>query len=522
MTRHVASALGMAIGLVLAAPTYAGQTSAADPGDTARIVDEGLNRSNVMADAAWLSDHIGARLTNSPGIRSAEAWALARFRAIGLAEVRRQGFPFGRGWSFQSIHVDMTVPRPLQLHAVPLPWTPGTAGPVTAEVVYAPMTVEADLARWRGKLAGKWVMVDEPALNGPAARGRPLRLSADDLAGLRDYPAPLQRGERPAWLVYYAKQAMLDAFLKQEGAAGMVRGSTAPGQLVHGFGYQQEAGAAMPGIEVGTEDYGRLVRLAATGGATIRVDSRTRFDDTDRNAYNILADLPGTDPRAGYVMAGAHLDSMAWADGAADDGAGVAVVIEAARIIKALGIRTKRAIRFALWSGEEQGLLGSKAYIGTYLARRPPAPPGTDTLTDTFSYLERLPVTKLAGYGQLAAYFNIDEGSGRVRGLFAEGNLAAMPILREMIVPFASMGVTEVSPRRLRGSDHEFMAALGLPAFSFIQDPLDYEPFGHHSDADTFDHLDAADMKQAAVVLASLLVQAANRRDPLPTMPLPR
>ncbi len=522
MGRYGGLAVAAAITMVLTTPASAREAQAPGPDVTARVVDEGLNRSNVMADAEWLSDHIGSRLTNSPGMRTAEAWALARFKMIGLAEVRRQAFPFGRGWSFQLIHVDMTAPRPLQLHAVPLPWTPGTAGPVTGEVVYAPMTIEADFTRWRGKLAGKWVMVDEPALKGPAEPGRPLRLSADDLAGLRDYPAPLERGVRPPWLATYAKQAVVDAFLKQEGAAGMVRASYAPGQLVHGFGFQQEAGAAVPGIEMGAEDYGRLVRLAASGGASIRVDSQIRFDDSDRNAYNILGDVPGTDARAGYVMAGGHLDSMAWADGAADNGAGVAIVIEAARIIKALGIRTKRTIRFALWSGEEQGLLGSKAYIEAYLARRPPAPSGADTLSDSFAYPERLPITQLAGWNDLAAYFNIDEGSGRVRGLYAEGNLAAMPVLREMIEPFASMGVTEVSPHRLRGSDQEFMAALGLPAFSFIQDPLDYEPFGHHSNADTFDHLSAADMKQAAVVLASLLVQAANRPDPLPRTPLPR
>ena len=495
--------------------------SPSSPDITARIVDEGLNHSHVMAEAGWLSDHIGARLTNSPGIRVAERWAMDRFAALGLANVRRQAFPFGRGWSFETIHVDMVAPRTLQLHAVPLPWTPATAGAVTAAVAYAPMKGEADFPGWHGRLAGKWVMVDEPMAQGPAAQGKPLRLSADDLARTDAYPEPTKPGERPAWLPYYVKQAKLDAFLKAEGAAGMVRASSTPGQLVHGYGYQQDKGAALPGVELGAEDYGRLVRLAGSGGASIRIDSRARFDDSDRNAYNILADLPGSDAKAGYVTAGAHLDSMAWADGAADDGAGVAVVIEAARIITSLGLKTKRTIRFALWSGEEQGTLGSKAYVEAYLARRPASPPGADTLADGFDYVERLPVTKLPGYDELAAYFNIDDGSGRIRGVFANGNLAAMPILREMIAPFASMGVTQVSPLGPVGSDHAFMAAAGLPAFALIQDPLDYSPYGHHSDADTFDHLDGADLRQAAVVLASLLVQAANRPDPLPRTALP-
>ena len=311
------AAAGWGISLTsLAAPTTGPQ-----PDAIARIVDEGQNRSHVMDEAAWLSDRIGSRLTNSPGMRVAERWALDRFRALGLSNVRRQAFPFGRGWSFETIHVDMVEPRPLQLHAIPLPWTPATAGAVTAAVVYAPMTGEADFARWRGKLAGTWVLVDEPSLKGPAPRGAPLRLSPEDLARMGRFPDPAVPGAHPDWLDWYARGAKLDAFLKAEGAIGVVRCSFSPGQLVHGFSYQQESGAALPGVEMGAEDYGRLVRLAGSGGTSIRIDSRTRFDDSDRNGYNILADLPGTYPKAGYVMAGAHLDSMAWADGAADDGA---------------------------------------------------------------------------------------------------------------------------------------------------------------------------------------------------------
>ena len=503
MPQVVSCLLAAGILVTALAPALPATPAPSEPTATARIVDEGLNHGSVTADAQWLSDHIGARLTNSPGMRTAETWALTRFRSLGLTDVRRQGFDFGRGWSFQTIHVDMVTPRPLQLHAIPLAWTPGTSGVVTAPVAYAPMSAEADFAQWRGRLAGRWVLVDEPTLAGPAPREAPLRFAADDLTKLDSFPAPVKRGTRPKWLPSFTKQAKLDAFLKSEGAAGMVRASYTPGQLVHGYGYQQDKGAALPGIELGAEDYGRLVRLAASGGASISVDSRASFDDTDRNAYNILADLPGTDPHAGYVMTGAHLDAMAWADGAADDGAGVAIVMEAARIIKTLGLRPRRTIRFALWAGEEQGLIGSKAYAEAYFARRAAVPVGADTLEESFAYAERLPVIRMPGYDDLAAYFGVDEGSGKVRGINAEGNLAAMPILHDMLAPFASMGVTEVSPQRYDDSDHVFFAAIGLPAFPLLQDPLDYEPFGHHSDADTFDHLSAADMEQAAVVLAS-------------------
>ena len=220
-------------------------------------------------------------------------------------------------------------------------------------------------------------------------------------------------------------------------------------------------------------------------------------------------------------MAGGHLDSWVAGDGAADDGAGVVSVMEAARILAKLGIHPRRTIRFALWAGEEQGLLGSRAYIDQHIARRPPAPAGSEGLADYFGYGRRFPVTKLADYDRLAGYFNIDNGSGKLRGLYAEGNLAAVPALQEMIAPLRSMGVERVVASATEGTDHQFMAAIGLPAFQFVQDPLDYGSRVHHSNVDTYDHLKEADLRQASVVLAAMLLQTANRADPLPRGALP-
>jgi Zn-dependent M28 family amino/carboxypeptidase len=219
-------------------------------------------------------------------------------------------------------------------------------------------------------------------------------------------------------------------------------------------------------------------------------------------------------------MAGAHLDSWVAGDGAADDGAGVVIVMEAARILSQLGERPRRTIRFALWAGEEQGLVGSKAYLEAHFASRPPAP-RSDSISEYYAWPTRFPVTKLADYDKLAAYFNVDNGSGKLRGVYAEGNFAAVPALKALLAPLSALGADHVAIQKTPSTDHALMASVGLPAFQFIQDPLDYESRVHHSNLDTFDHLKMEDIRQAAVVLASLLLETADRDAPLPRLPLP-
>jgi len=270
------------------------------------------------------------------------------------------------------------------------------------------------------------------------------------------------------------------------------------------------------------EDYRRLIRLAAAGAApSLEINSNVHYDDSDPQAYNIIADIEGSDAKAGYVMAGAHLDSWAAGDGAADNGAGVAMVMEAARIIRQLNIRTRRTIRFALWNGEEQGLLGSMAYIERHIATRAEPATRQTGIAAMSGWTQRWPITALPGHAQLAAYFNLDNGSGRVRGINAEGNPAVVPIFREWLSPFAPMGATQVAIRRVGGTDHQFFSAIGIPAFQFIQDPLDYGSRLHHTSVDTFDHLKAADLRQGAIILATFLINAANAERPLPRLPFP-
>jgi hypothetical protein len=463
-------------------------------------------------------------MTNSPGMRRAEAWTAGKFTEWGLRNVHKEGFVFGRGWSIERSSVRMVAPRPIQLTAIPIAWTPPAQ--VTAPVIVAPLRRERDFATWRGKLAGKIVMITLPDTGDEPDQAPFQRLSDADIAKLDSFDQPRTDPDAQARrLKRLGFRKALDTFLKAEGALAYATKSRGDGKLVHGEGdfFETTYQAKVPGVEIAAEDYRRLARLAKIGPApTLEIASDVRFDDSDHNAYNIIAEIPGTDPKAGYVMAGAHLDSWAAGDGAADNAAGSAMIMEAARILAATGVRPRRTIRFALWAGEEQGLLGSLAYIEQHLAHR--GGPNDAPLNGDAAYYgwpNRWPITPKAEYGQLAAYFNIDNGSGKLRGLYAEGNPAVVPIFRDWLEPFAGLGASAVVLSRTTGTDHVFLQSIGIPGFQFIQDPLDYESRIHHTSIDTFDHLKADDMRQGSIVLAGVLLRAANAAKPLPRGPLP-
>jgi hypothetical protein len=514
--------------LLLAASAMLALSPAAaqDRGAVNKIIDEGTNHSAVMATAQHLTDVIGPRLTNSPAMRRAEVWTQAKFAEWGLKNVHKEGFAFGRGWSIERASVRMLTPRVVQLIAIPIAWTPATNGTISAPVFVAPMKRERDFDKWRGQLKGKIVMVTLPVAAKDATTPGFKRLTSEELGKLDQFEQPNndpETADRRLKRLDFAQK--LDAFLKSEGAVAMATMAYRDGNLVSGEGYLfgKAETPAMPAVQIAQEDYLRLARLAKLGPApTLEITSDVRFDDSDDQAYNIIAEIPGTDAKAGYVMAGAHLDSWVAADGAADNAAGSAMIMEAARIIAATGIRPRRTIRFALWSGEEQGILGSMAYVEKHLATRGSANDAAQTgLKRYYGWTNRWPVTPRPGYGDLAAYFNIDNGSGKLRGLYAERNPAVVPIFREWLAPFASMGATTVAVQPTGGTDHVFMQAIGVPGFQFIQDPLDYDSRVHHSGVDTFDHLKADDMRQGSIVLASVLLSAANAEKALPRPPLP-
>jgi len=489
-----------------------------------RIADAAFNHGEVVDTAEYLADQIGGRMTNSPAMRTAEKWTQEKFIAWGLKDVHAEPYDFGRGWWIESSHVTLLAPRHIDLRAIPIAWTPPTNGPVTAAVIVAPMKTVKDFAEWKGKLAGKIVLVTWPAPPKDDTDPPFQRLTDSDLAKLDKYQEPeFDPEEKQKMIDRFDFGNKRDAFLAAEGATAWLQMSRTEGRLLHGEGYSFHTGKTpkLPGFELGAEDYRRLARLAKIGDVRVEIDSHVHFEDADHKANNILADIRGKDAKAGYVMAGAHLDSWVAGDGAADNGAGVAVVMEAARILASLGIQPKRTIRFALWSGEEQGLWGSAAYVQQHLAQRPP--PTDATVADLGPYFgpETFPIHPLPGFTDLVAYFNLDNGSGKIRGIYTEGNLAVVPLFKEWLAPFVSMGVTSVVAKPTGATDHVFLARLGLPAFQFIQDPLDYGTRVHHTDVDTFDHLRPEDLRQAAVVLATVLLDAADSENPLPRNVLP-
>ncbi|MES2119124.1 MAG: M20/M25/M40 family metallo-hydrolase [Pseudomonadota bacterium] len=514
-----------ASGLLVASAWIAAVPAAAAANDTARIIDEGMNRSQVLVTAHQLMDGIGPRLTISTNMRKAQNWAVAKFQGYGLTNVHREPYRFGRGWDIVDSSVRLVAPRPITLTAIPVAWTPPTNGTVRAPVVVAPLDKLEHFAANRGKLAGKIVLINLPGNAGEPADAPFKRLTAEDIAKRDQYAVPAFDPNEPVeWLKRIDFFRQMDKFLAAEGAVAWVRKSYRDGKLISGEGYQHAVGDSprLPAVELAAEDYRRIARMAKSGeNPVLEINSDVRYLDDDPNAYNVIADLPGTDPKAGYVMAGAHFDSWAAADGAADNGAGSVVVMEAARILRQLGVRPKRTIRFALWSGEEQGLYGSANYVQDHIASRPGAiGPGGVLLWDQL--VRNYPVTPRPGYGAMKACFNIDNGSGKIRGIYSEGNAAAVPLLSEWLAPFKSMGAGAVVAGPTTGTDHESFQAVAAPGFQFIQDPLDYGSRVHHTNADTVDRLKADDLRQAATIMAGVLLAAANSDEELPRAPLPR
>jgi carboxypeptidase Q len=489
-----------------------------------RIADAGFNHGEVVETAEYLADHIGGRMTNSPAMRTAERWTQARFKAWGLKNVHTEAYDFGRGWWIESSHVRMLTPRVLELRAIPIAWTPRTQGAISAPIIVAPMRTVRDFPDWKGKLAGKIVLVSWPEALKEDVEPLFKRLDDGEVAKHDKYEEPTYDPEIHQKVVdRLLFRRKLDDFLAGEGAVAAAVMSRSPVRLVHGEGYSFQAGMSprLPQVELSSEDYRRLARLAKQGEVRLEIDSNVHYEDSDLHANNVFADLPGKDAKAGYVMAGAHLDSWVAGDGAADNGVGCAIVMEASRILASIAVQPKRTIRFALWSGEEQGLFGSAAFIQQHLARRPaPKDPEIAALGPYFGP-EAYPIEVLPGYREMVGYFNVDNGSGKFRGLYAEGNFAAMPILKEWLAPFASLGAAAVVAEPTDSTDHQLMSEIGLPAFQFVQDPLDYSSTVHHTDADTFDHLRPDDVRQAAVIMATVLLDAANTEAPLPGKPVP-
>jgi carboxypeptidase Q len=499
-----------------------------------RIRAEELDRSQVMEIARELTDGIGPRLTGSPALRRAAEWARGRLAGWGVANARLEPFEFGDGWQFTRCEVRLLEPQVARLAALPKAWTPGTAGAVRGEAVRAKLETPEDLEAQKGKLAGKIVFLDGLRSEQPAENGRfPIpdfeRYDKDRLEDLVQMDLREPRGE--AWRERarkrYEQSARLAEFLKSEGALATVELSSRDFGILRVGGESANRDPArprgVPGLVMAAEPYQRIVRLLEQGERVeLEVNVEASFLNDDMHGYDVLAEIPGGDRGREIVMAGAHLDSWHAGTGATDDGAGVAVVLEAARILRGLGLTPRRTIRFALWGGEEQGLLGSSAYVEKYVATRPePTDPAERELPRSLRK-PTWPLRLEAEHPRLSAYFNLDNGGGRIRGIYTQGNVAVAPIFRAWLEPLADLGASTVTNESTGSTDHVPFDRVGVPAFQFVQDPLDYATRTHHTDLDTYERLRREDLVQASIVMAAFLWDAAQRDAMLPRKALPQ
>ncbi len=494
-----------------------------------KIRQEGLHRSQVMETLTHLTDNIGPRLTGSPAMTKANNWTRDQLEEWGLENARLEGFDFGRGWSFDYVSVHMTAPRHQPLIAYPRAWTPGTEHSVTGPVVRVELSTEEELEEARGTLEGKIILMDDPRQGDDRMDPSVRRHDEEALSDIVSFPIPDDRRgwNRAEWARRAAFREQLNEFLVEEGVAATIHISSWDHGIVRvmaGADYALDANAGVPSLQMAAEHYNLLSRLVADEQEVeVRVHVRAQFHEEDSQAYNTLAEIPGRGRTAReIVMAGAHMDSWHAGQGATDNASGVAVVMEAVRILKALEVQPRRTIRVALWSGEEQGLLGSRDYVERYIATRP-----EHTDEEQLALPERFreptwPIEPLPGHARHIAYFNFDNGSGRIRGINAEENVAAAEVFRAWLKPLHDLDANTVTLRRTGSTDHVPFDRVGVPGFQFIQDPLDYFGRTHHTHLDTREYVRREDLMQSAVVLAVFLYHAAMRDEPLPRMPIPQ
>ncbi len=513
-------------GLGMAFATQAEET--VDLAMVGKIRQEAFHRSQVADTLQYLTEQIGPRLTNSPAMGRANAWTREKFTEWGLSNVHDEAFDdFGRGWEFSSASLELLSPRAAPLHAVPKAWTPGTNGTVEGEAIALNLKTKADLDKYKGKLRGKIVLLSEARPYKPNTEAASKRYDEAGLHELLDFaiPAPTDKAARDKRLKEYRERTELakatNQFLIDEGAlAALSISGWDDGILRVGGGGSRKAGepVGVPELVVAAEHYNPLMRaLERKDTVRLRVRSDARFTSQGNDSgYNTIAELKGSGKADEVVMLGAHMDSWHAGTGASDNGAGVAVMMEAMRILKAVGAKPKRTIRVALWSGEEQGLIGSTDYVSRHFARYPePTDPAQKELPSSLR-TPTGPLQKTKDWGKLSAYFNLDNGSGRIRGIYAQENQAVMPIFKAWLAPFEDIGASIVTSRNTGSTDHIPFDRVGLPGFQFVQDRLDYGTQVHHSDLDTYDHAVPADLQQAAAIIATFAYQAAMRDAPLP------
>ena len=521
----------------LAAHAQIRQADAADPAMLNRIWLEGTNNSRVMEHLSWITDVFGPRIPGSPAYNKAADWAVRRFTELGLANAAIEpSGELGLGWSYEYVSAHMTAPSYMPILAYPRPWTGSTKGKITGSPVFAPISSKADLDKYKGKLKGAIVLLSDPRPVHPNFQAPAKRLDDKDLREIEDMPIPVKPAKpgepgREGGL----KWEEMEEFFKAEEVGVLVESSsgsrsdygTVKVDAYGGNGKDFLTRGQSPRIIVAAEAYNRICRiLDLKVPVTLEIEVRTTIYDKDTQGYDVTAEIPGTDKKDELVMLGGHLDSWTGGTGAVDDAAGCAVAMEAVRILKALGIKPRRTIRAAFWTGEEEGFFGSRGYVARHFGdtdKQSLAKMDFETLDKSW----RNPLgdsRKLLAkpeYAKISGYFNYDNGSGRIRGIYLQENFAVRPIFEEWMKPLKDLGVTAVALQNTEGTDHLPFDYIGIPGFQFIQDPLDYFPWLHHTNQDIYDHAAPEDLIQSAVVMAYFVYQTAMREDMLPRKPLP-
>jgi carboxypeptidase Q len=538
MIRRPFSILLLTLAALSATPSYT--TENLDWATIGKIRDEGFRRSQVMETAAQITDVHGPRLSGSPQYKQAALWAKQQLESWGLANAHLEGFEFGRGWSFERSSAHVVAPVTFPLVAIPKAWTAGTGGSVRGKVVRVKVDSEADVEKWKGKLAGMVVWAgDSRELRSPEDKGPFQRYSDKELDELEQYQIPGTRGargpgggppfDREAYLRRRRLSAALDKLYAAEKPLAVVEPSTRDANvLLLGSGGSRKKGdpQAVTQLVVSAVQWSRVARLLERKlEVEVELDVRTSFYENDTSGYNIVAELPGGDKKSELVMVGAHFDSWHPGTGATDNAAGSAVMMEVMRILKAIDAKPRRTIRIGLWGGEEQGLIGSRAYVSEHFASRPPQPePRPEDLPSFLRNDPPAPMTLKPEHAKLAAYFNLDNGTGKIRGIYLQENASVKPVFEGWLAAVEDLGVKRITMRNTGGTDHQSFDSVGLPGFQFIQDPIEYEGSffaTHHTDMDVYDRLQREDLMQAAVVIATFAWTAASRDEPLPRKPLP-
>ncbi len=494
-----------------------------------RIRNEGFRNSKVMEYATGLMDSIGERLTGSPNMKRANEWTRDQFTAMGLSNSHLESWgPFGRGWANQYVNARMTEPDIVPLLVYAKAWTPGTNGTVTAKCIRVSIEKKEDFDKYRGKLAGMIVIFGPDAELKPITEAPFKRLGDDDLTKIGDYEIPSERPPFRMSEVLRRRQFMkdLNQFFADEKVLAVIdhsRGTAGGGTVFvqSGGSYKPGETTTVPQLTMATEHWSRIARLLQQKkDVTLELNVANNFYDDDPMQYDTIAEIPGTDKKDEIVMLGAHLDSWHAGTGATDNGAGTIVMMEAMRILKALDIKPRRTIRIGLWSGEEEGLLGSQGYVEQHFGSRPHMEDPQMKDMPTLMRREAGPFTPKPEQAKVSAYFNVDNGSGKIRGIYLQENGAVAPIFEAWMKSFKDLGMTTITMRNTGGTDHLSFDAAGIPGFQFIQDPLEYETRTHHSNMDVYDRLQPEDLKQISVIVASFVYDAAMRDQMLPRKPI--